>query len=228
MTNVLARRVPIGLRRYAAPADPRVVWQHAAAVGAPAPGFAILFPGWNVWSIYQAEDPVEGIGDAIFNAGMSLDRRLKVWIESQITEHAPAAAVQDPANPAALKGDQVEIIPNAGGLTVAQGRAEAGFGGAQQVGEKDSKALERFVRFYNRGAETVLAWPHDENYLLNAVYQPDRANALTSGAPPFSLGGAASGALDKAGDTLKLVAVGAGVAIAAAVVIAIVKAKKAA
>jgi hypothetical protein len=197
-------------------------------VGAPAPaGFAQIFAGWNVWDVWQSQDPNEGIGDAVLNAGISLERQLRIWVEDWIREHAPAAAIADTVNPFALKGSQVEIIPNPGGLELLQTRADIpGLAGAMQLGKQGSQGLKRTVRFFNRGAETAVAWPHDENYLLESVFQPTSANPLTSGEAPTSLGGAASSAADTLGSTLKVVAIVAGVGIGALLLVQILQARK--
>jgi hypothetical protein len=171
-------------------------------VGAPG-GFAQLFAGWNVWEVWQSQDPIEGVGDAVLNAGVSLERQLRIWVEDWIKAHAPSAAVADPANPFALKGAQVEILPNPGGLELLQTRADLpDVAGAMQLGEQGSQALKRTVRFFNRGAETAVAWPHDENYLLEAVYQPSSTNPITSGAAPSSAGGVATEVAGAVGSTL--------------------------
>jgi|SRR6187551_979604 len=201
---------------------------HAGQVGAPAPaGFAQIFPGWNVWEVWQSQDPIEGIGDAVLNAGISLERQLRIWVEDWLREHSPTAAVADTANPFALKGSQIEIIPNPGGLELLQTRADVpGLAGAMQLGKEGSQGIKRTVRFYNRGAETAAAWPHDENYLLESVFQPSATNAITSGDAPSSLGGAASGAADTIGKTLKIVAIVAGVGIGALLLVQILQARK--
>jgi len=197
------------------------------AVGAPPLGFAQIFKGWNVWDVYQSQDPIESLGDAIFNAGVPLERQLRVWVEDWIKEHAPAAAVADSWNPGALRGSQIEIIPNAGGLQPLQVRGDVpGVAGAVQVGEEGSEAKKFTVRFFNRGEETAAAWPHDQNYLLDTVYQPTDTSPLTTGEAPGSLAGAAGAAGDAAAKTLKVVAVVAGVGIAALVVVAMINASK--
>ena len=210
--------VPIGLRRHVRASD---------SVGAAPAGFAQIFKGWNVWDVWQSQDPIQGIGGSILNAGLSLDRQLKIWIEDNIKDNAPGVAVADPANPMALKGDQIQIVPAAGGLAVLQTRADVpGLAGALQLGEMGSQGLKRTVRFFNRGIEAAIAWPHDENYLLDTVYQPDPANAITSGPAPSSLAGAAGEALDTAGSVLKVVAIGAGVALGVVLIAALVNASR--
>ena len=178
-------------------------------------GFAPVFAGWNVWDVWQSQDPIQGIGGAILNAGLSLDRQLRIWVEDSVQDGAPGVAVADPANPAALKGDQVQIIPNSGGLAAAATRSEVPeLAGALQLGHQDSAALKRTVRFFNRGDRSVLPWPHDANYVLDAVYVPSSQSPITNAGPPSSLGGAASNAANAIGHGLETLAwVGAGIGI---------------
>lgn len=198
----------------------------ATSANAP-PGFAQIFKGWNVWDVWQSQDPDTSIVDDVANLGVPLERQLRIWVEDWIKDHAPAAAVADPWNPAALRGAQVEIIPSAGGLELLQSRADVpGVAGAVQVGKEGSQAKKFTVRFFNRGDETATTWPHDKNYLLDGVYQPSASNPITSGAPPSSLAGAASGAADAAGSALKVVGVIAGVGVAALLVVALINASK--
>jgi hypothetical protein len=175
-------------------------------VGLAPTGFAQIFPGWNVWELWQAEDQVDGLGDKILNAGVSLERQLRIWVEDWIKDHAPAAAVADPANPFALKGAQVEIIPSAAGLELLQTRADVpDLAGALQLGEQGSAAKKFVVRFFNRSGETAVAWPHDANYLLEGVYQPSASNPITNGEAPSSAAGAASSLEKTVGTAVKVV-----------------------
>lgn len=196
-------------------------------VGAPE-GFAQIFPGWNVWQVWQSQDPKEGLGDAVLNAGVSLERQLRIWVEDWIREHAPSAAVADTLNPAVLKGSQIEIIPNPAGLQQLQTRGDIpGLAGALQLGEQGSATKLYTVRFFNRGGEAGAAWPHDENYVLDAVYQPSSSNPVTSGDAPSSLGGAATDLGKGVGDAAKVVAIVGGVAIGAYLLVQILNAKRA-
>lgn len=216
----MSARVSIGLRRQKSA-------HQRGRVAAPE-GFAQVFKGWNVWDVWQSQDPIEGLGGAILNAGLSLERQLRIWIEDWLREHAPAAAVADTANPFALKGSQVEIISNPGGLELLQTRADVpGLAGALQLGKEGSQGKKITVRFFNRGEETATDWPHDENYLLDAVYRPSDTNPLTSGAAPTSLGGAASGAADAASSVIKVVAIGAGVVLGVVLLVNLANARKA-
>ena len=127
----------------------------------------------------------------------------------------PGVAVADPANPAALKGDQVQVVPNAGALVPAATRAEVPeLAGALQLGDTGSAAIKFTVRFFNRGASGVMPWPHDENYALDTVYTPSTSSPITNADPPSSLGGAATNAAAAIGhglETLAWVAAGVGV-----------------
>jgi hypothetical protein len=175
-------------------------------------GFAPVFAGWNVWDVWQADDPTF----SVMNVGLPLERQLRVWVEDQIKDHAAGAAVADPLNPAALRGEQIQPIPKVAGLQPVLTRGSIPeLAGALDVGSKGSGATLRTVRFFNRGADSVLPWPHDENYVLDTVYQPDTANPVTSGEAPGSLAGAATAAGDAAMKVITVVAVVAGVALLA-------------
>lgn len=177
-------------------------------------GFAPVFPGWNVWDLYVADDPNTTILGTIWNAGESPERVMRVWVENEISDNAPGAAVADPANPAALRGDQIQPIPAVSGLSVAVARGDVpALAGAQQLGKEGSTATLHTVRFWNRGSDTVMPWPHDENFLLETVYTPSATNAVTNSPQPSSLGGLASQSADVVGhglETLAWVAAGAG------------------
>lgn len=174
-------------------------------------GFAPIFPGWNVWSVYQSDDPIEGVLGTIWTLGESLDRKLQVWVEDHVKDTAPGTAVADPANPAALRGDQVFIIPSAGTLDIDSKSGDIPeLSGAMQLGNAGSKAVERYVRFYNRGAASVMPWPHDTNYLLNHVYSPSGTDPITSSKPPASLSSALDAAGNAAEKLVEFAAVGIG------------------
>lgn len=158
-------------------------------------GFAPIFAGWNVWSMYQATKPDLSIFSEVWQAGESPERRLQVWVEDRIKEAAPGSAVADPTNPAALRGDQIQIIPSPGTLKIAATRADVPNAAAiSHLGEDDAQGslTPHYVRFFNRGAETTMPWPFDKNFLLDVVYQPDSTNPITSSPAPSSLAGGAS------------------------------------
>jgi len=163
-------------------------------------GMAPVFHGWNVWDVWQASDPDENILGKIWHAGISPDQLLRLWVENQIEDNAPGANVSDPLNPSPehFRGDEVQIIGKPSGLEVAAARESAGLGDALQVGNEGSEALFRSVRFYNRGGETVMPWPRDKNFVVDAVYTPSATNPLTNAPAPTTAGAA----LGSAGDSL--------------------------
>lgn len=167
-------------------------------------GFASLFPGWNVWSVWQKND----LDFEPLMVGLDPDRRLRLWVE-QVASSAPGAAVADPANPLALRGSQVEIIPSAAGLSMLE-RKEMVPGTALLL---DGTATLKFVRFFNRGVGGVVPWPHDANYLVDGVFQPSEESPITSAPPPDSLAGAADKAAQGISTVVKVVAGVAGVAL---------------
>lgn len=152
-------------------------------------GFAPVFKGWNVWSLWQADDPDRSVLEALWMAGVEPERALRIWVEDQVDDNAPGAVVGDPVspNPKKFKGEMVKVVPNANGLVQASIRKDVpGLEGAQQLGEEGSGARLFFVRFYNRGESSALPWPHDKNFLVESVYQPDATNGLTNSPPPGS------------------------------------------
>lgn len=161
------------------------------------PGFAPIFHGWNVWDVFAKNDLDTEIG----GIGVSPDRRLRIWVDDSIREGAPAAEVADPANPLTLVGGTIEIIQNAGGLQPAL-RKESVPGPAFLL---DSPATLHTVRFFNRGPETALSWPHSENFLLDVVYQPTKASPITNAPEPGTLAGAANDAAAAAAKTTKTI-----------------------
>lgn len=187
-------------------------------------GFAEVFPGWNVWQVWQADDQVLSVVDQLLFAGVSNERRLRVWVEDWLRLRDTQAEVAQHWN-GALKGDAIEIIPNAAGLSVLQSRSDVpGLGGAQQRGELNSKVSAYVVRFYNHATvPSVVAWPTDENYLLESVYQPATDNPLTSAPAPSSTLGDVGKAT---GEVLKTVAIVGGIALGAALVIGLVQASR--
>ena len=86
--------------------------------------------------------------------GLDRDRRLRIWLEEK-ADDAPGVEVGDPANPVALRGSHVEIIPTDAGLTATR-RKEQVPGAIMLL---DSKPTMRFVRFYNRGKPGARPWP---------------------------------------------------------------------
>lgn len=167
-------------------------------------GFAPIFKGWNVWRVY-AKDSLDF--DPLM-IGVPDERRLRIFVE-EAANSAPGAAVADPLNPLALKGSQVEIIPSTAGLQPALSR-ETVPGPALLL---DGPATLKFVRFYNRGLEGVAAWPHDDDFMLDAVYQPSAENPVTNAEAPPSLAGTADELAKGAGTVIKVVGALAGVGV---------------
>lgn len=165
-------------------------------------GFVPIFKGWNVWRV-AAKDSL-GFDPGMI--GVSDERRLRIFVEDAANS-APGVSVADPANPAALKGSQVEIIPSACGLPQALGRETV----PGPLLLLDGPASVKFVRFYNRGTEGVAAWPHDEDFLVDGAYQPSDTNPCTNAAAPPSLAGAVDDLAKGAGTVLKVVGVVVGV-----------------
>jgi hypothetical protein len=176
-------------------------------------GFVPIFPGWNAWAVLQKDD----LDFEALMVGVPHDRRLRIWVEEQADE-APGAAVGDPANPLALKGSQVEIIPGVEGLEVEADVAEVKPG--QVPLWTDEPTSRRFVRFYNRGEQAFTPWPSDSNYFLATVFTPDPDNPITGSPAPGSLAGTVAQAASGAGTALK---VGAALAGAALLVLLAVK-----
>jgi hypothetical protein len=194
-------------------------------VGDPAtssPGFVTVFVGWNVWALWRADDPDRSLIDTIWNLGLAPDTELRIWVEDQVKANAHGAAVADPLNPTALRGAQVQIIPSTSGLAVDATRADVPeLAGALQLGREGSKASRVVVRFFNRGTQAIMPWPHDRNVLLDATYTPSSTNPITSGAAPSSLGGTATELAEDAKSVVKVIAIGGGLVLATVLVIAL-------
>lgn len=230
-------RTPIGLRRH---------MRRHAAVGdlpTPAPGPAVnpppavappgivpIFAGWNVWDVWQADNP----SFSVMNIGLSLERQLRVWVENQIKDNAPGSDVADPLNPAALRGEQVQPIGHVTGLTIAATRADDPELADAKLNSSGSTATLRTVRFWSRAPGeryklvTTMPWARDDDYLLNVVYQPTAKSPVTNAPQPGSLAGTASDFAGEAGTVLKVVAVGAAVVLGVVLVASLANARKAA
>lgn len=161
------------------------------------PGFAPIFHGWNVWDVFAKNDLDFEIG----GLGLSPDRRLRIWVEDTIKDGAPAAAVNDPANPTKLVGDMIEVIQNAGALAPTARKEDV----PSAAFLLDGPATSHTLRFFNRGPETELSWPHNDNFLLDVVYRPTTASPITSAPEPGSLAGTVNDAAHAAKETTKVV-----------------------
>ncbi len=169
-------------------------------------GFATIFPGWNVWAVRQKDD-LDFEGPLMI--GVDRDRQLRIWVELTV-EAAPGVAVRDSElDVSQLKGDEIQIIPDAGGLEEFETQAEQRPGANLMV---DGPSTVRLVRFHNRGAASVIPWPASlpvfgtHNYLLETVYEPSSSNPITSGPAPDTL----AGTLDEAGEAVGKAASSAG------------------
>jgi hypothetical protein len=158
----------------------------------PVPGMAPVFPGWNVWGVWQKND----LDLELSMVGVSRDRRLRIWVENEADDNAPGVEVGDPLSPnfTKFKGEMVQIIPSEAGLFRAVSKEMWPGEAALSL---DKPGTLRFVRFYNRGTLSALPWPHDANYLLDAVYLPSPTNPVTNAPAPAStaqdIGDAAEG-----------------------------------
>jgi hypothetical protein len=147
---------------------------------APSSAFAPVFKGWNVWTVVQVRD----LPFSVAMIGVSRDRQLRVWVEDAVRLGAPGAVVADPVD---LKGGQVEILPAVpAGLKVAKSK-ESVPGDAMVVESQEQPPELRVVRFFNRGEESRVVWPHDDSYLLDQVLEPDPKNDATKGPGPGTI-----------------------------------------
>ena len=157
------------------------------------PALAPVFKGWNVWAVDQVKD----LDFTVLGFGVSRDRQLQVWVEDHVRIDAPGTDVADPLD---LKGSQVQILA---------GDAPAGLKSFRRKEQVPGEVMllngasdRRIVRFFNRGVASSLPWPHDDNYLLDEVYQPDEKQSITSGPPPREIASGTSDDLGKAAKDL--------------------------
>lgn len=153
-----------------------------------------VYPGWNVWDVYQVND----LPFSIMMLGVSPERQLRIWVEDSVRLGAPGATVADSVD---LKGGQVEILsgPPSGLTQIARKEQLSG-----TIPVVSGPATLKTVRFFNRGDKATMAWPHDESYLLDAVYLPSPTNPVTSGPSPTTISQTVgSGVSQPVGDLLK-------------------------
>lgn len=139
--------------------------------------FLTVYPGWNVWDVWQVND----LPFSIMMIGIDKNKQLRIWVEDAVRLGAPGALVADSID---LKGSQIEILngpPN--GLQVDH-RKEQVPGPAMLV---NGPATLKTVRFFNRGDKASMAWPHDASYLLEKTYVPSNSNPATSGPAPNTI-----------------------------------------
>lgn len=147
------------------------------------PGIIPIFPGWNVWSVWQ----VDNLDFSVINIGITKERQLRIWVEDQIRDKAGAAEVADPV---AIKGSQIQVLPSVpqGLKTMARKEQVNGCEGDGCAGPTmvvNGPATLKAVRFFNRSnSQTSMPWPHDDNYLVDATYLPTTDNVITAGPGP--------------------------------------------
>lgn len=156
---------------------------------------APVFPGWNVWKVWQVKD----LPFSLMMLGVSRDLQIQIWVEDQVRLNAPGSDVADPVD---LKGSKVQILADAPGLSTAMAK-ESVPGPAMVV---SGPADLRVVRFFNKGGQAQLPWPHDESYLLDAVLQPQEGNPVTTGPAPVTIGQTVgNGVIQPIGDALSAI-----------------------
>lgn len=139
--------------------------------------FLKVYPGWNVWQVWQVNE----LPFSVMMMGLDRDRQLRIWVEDVVRLGAPDASIADSLD---LKGGQVQILNGAPpGLKTDQ-RKESVPGPAMVV---SGPATLRTVRFFNRGNQTQIAWPHDESYLLERTFIPSPENPATNLPAPSTI-----------------------------------------
>jgi hypothetical protein len=109
------------------------------------------------------------------------------------------------ADPVALKGSTIEILPaRPEGLKSARIKESV----PGDVMLLDGPGEIRTVRFFNRGAASRLVWPHDGDHLLDEVLEPDDKNPATTGPPPNTTTDDVTAPVVEAGETVLKVGVG--------------------
>jgi hypothetical protein len=174
------------------------------------PNIIPIFPGWNVWNIWQVND----LDFNPLNIGITPERQLRIWVEDQIRENAGAAEVADPV---ALKGSQIQVLPGLPtGLKIMMRKDQVtgceGDGCAGPLMVVNGPATLKTVRFFNRSnSQTSMPWPHDNNYLVDSTYIPDTANPTTAGPGPGTILSSAADAASATVNTLTKVALVGGI-----------------
>lgn len=166
--------------------------------------FLTIYPGWNIWQVWQVKD----LPFSVMMVGVSPDRQLRIWVEDKLRLGASGAQVADPID---LKGGQIELLNGSPEGLVTDQRKEQVSGPAMVV---SGPATLRALRFFNRGLKATMAWPHDESYLLERTFVPSPTNPATSGPPPTTIPGTigegiTSPVVDAAKQTIPLLVIGA-------------------
>jgi len=174
------------------------------------PGVIPIFPGWNIWNLWQVND----LDFSIMNIGVTPERQLRIWVEDQIRNNAGAAEVADPL---AIKGSQIQVLPGLPtGLRIMMRKEQVpgceGDGCAGPTMVVNGPASMKTVRFFNRSnTQTSMPWPHDNNYLVDAVYVPSVDNPISSGGGPSTVLSPVNEAASGAVSVLTKLAITAGV-----------------
>jgi hypothetical protein len=141
-----------------------------------ADAMAPIFPGWNVWGVWQAKD----LPFNPFMVGVSRDRQLRIWVEDHVRTEAGGV---DASDPLALKGSQVQILPGRPELQTFKTKEEPP-GDSVPLLPSGSDPELRWVRFWNDGTRGLIVWPGDEEYLLDAILDPKGDDPTVKGPPP--------------------------------------------
>lgn len=124
---------------------------------------APIIPGWNVWDVFQAQAPIDPLPG-------SLDQQLATWVRTvaELPDDQPIAVVSNAA------AGQV-LVTRSSFPTLA---------GPPLLGASDSAVVKRTIAFENAGPRLTVAWPHDMNTILDAVYIPAPALPNQPSTPP--------------------------------------------
>lgn len=141
--------------------------------------FLTVYPGWNVWQVWQVKD----LPFSLMMVGVSPERQLRIWTEDAVRLGAPGANVSDSID---LKGGQVELLRAAPEGLSSDKRKESVPGPAMTV---SGPANLFTLRFFNRGKQAQMVWPHDESYLLEQTFKPSPVNPATAGPGPGTIAG---------------------------------------
>lgn len=140
--------------------------------------FLKVYPGWNVWEVWQVKD----LPFSVMNVGLSPERQLRIWTEDKVRLGAAGAKVEDSID---FKGSQVELLQGTPeGLQQDQRKEQVP--GPSMVVSGPAKLTT--LRFFNRGDQAFMSWPHDESYLLERTFVPSPSNPATTGPAPSTIG----------------------------------------
>lgn len=164
---------------------------------------APVYAGWNVWTVYA----LDSLSFSPLMVGVSADRRLRIWVEDAVRFSG-----FNVADPLALKGDQVQILPGVPqGLSVSANRASL-----PVLTLLDGKASLKAVRFFNKGTAGQIVWPIDTDgdFMLESVLAPNSQTPLFQSPPPNQIADAVTQPVVAVGEALKPLVMFAGVGLA--------------